>query len=332
MFWRPWAYFLCFLLRMKDNNTPFEPEVYMLRATFVSLICNVVLVSIKATALFLVNSLAIAVDLGISLVGLSVSVILYYSIKLANRPADLFHNYGYGKVENVCEAMEGVVLIGIALAMSSQALTHLFHPRHIEMPWIGFASSMVNVSLNFGGAFYIFKMAEKSSSPAIHAEGVHYKLEGFISGVIGLSFLVSMFLSSRGMEGSARFVDPVAALLVSVMVIIPSVDLAKKSFFNLLDASVEESSQMEILKQLSKHLDRFCEFRDLRTRTSGRKKFVEFKLVVPEDISFREGHKTVRVLENDIKTHIPDSEVSIKMVPCEKDCSFSAKGLRCPYL
>ena len=60
-----------------------KPEVYMVRATMVSLVCNVFLVSIKTVALLLVNSLAIAVDLGISFVGLTVSVILYYSIKLS---------------------------------------------------------------------------------------------------------------------------------------------------------------------------------------------------------------------------------------------------------
>lgn len=311
---------------------PKTPEIYMRRAVLVSLSCNIVLVLIKTTALILVNSLAIAVDLGISFVGLAVSIILFYSIKLANRPADIFHNYGYGKVEHVCEAMEGVVLIGIALAMSFQAIVHLFHPKPISMPLIGLISSSVNVCINFGGAYYIFKMAEKSASPAIHAEGVHYRLEGVISSVIGGSFLVSMLLQKLGESSASLYVDPVAALAVSVIVIIPSVKLAKSSFFKLLDSSVEEDSQMEILKHLSKYIDKYCEFRDLKTRVSGRKKFVQLKLVVPEDISFKEGNKRIRVLENDIKTTIPNCDVLIKMVPCDMDCAFVKNGETCPYL
>ncbi|MBN1354487.1 MAG: cation transporter, partial [Candidatus Omnitrophica bacterium] len=158
-----------------------KSEKYMRKAAIASLSCNIVLFVIKSTALLLIHSLAIAVDLGITFVGLTVSVILYYSIKLANRPADLMHNYGYGKVEHVCEALEGLVLIGIALAMSCQAVLHLLHPRPVTMPWIGVVSGLINCLLNFGGAYYIFKMARKSSSPAIYAEGVHYRLEGFIS-------------------------------------------------------------------------------------------------------------------------------------------------------
>ncbi len=305
---------------------------HMYRATIVSLVCNVVLVLIKATALFLVNSLAIAMDLGISVVGLTVSIILYYSIKLSTQPADNIHNYGYGKVENVCEGMEGVVLIGIALAMSSQALVGLFHPDPIRMPWVGFGSSMINVIINFGGAYYIFKMAAKSGSPAIHAEGVHFKLEGYISGMIALAFIVTMGLHFYGFDTLAAHVDPLAALLVSLCVIVPSCKLAKNSFFKLLDATIEEDSQMEVLKQLNKHIDKYCEFRELKTRTAGRKKFIEFKIIVPEDISFRKGHEIVSLIEDDIRTNIHFCEVTIKLQPCDKDCEFSRKGETCPYL
>ena len=308
------------------------PEVYMMRATLVSLFCNVVLVSIKSVALVLVNSLAIAVDLGISFVGLTVSVILYYSMKLANRPADLIHNYGYGKVENVCEAMEGVVLIGIAVAMSSQAVVDIFHPTGVTLPLVGFSTSCVNALINFVGARYIFKMARKSESPAIHAEGVHYKLEGFVSGIIAVSFPIGIFMRAKGFYVGALYVDPVVALFVSMLIIIPSFKLAKSSFFNLLDASVEEDSQMEILKKLSGYIDRFCEFKGLRTRTAGRKKFVEFRLVVPEDISFRRGHELCNALEREIRDGIPNCEVLIKMEPCNKDCSFIKSGQKCPYL
>lgn len=307
-------------------------EIYMLRATLVSLICNIVLVTIKFVALIIVNSLAIAVDLGISFAGLIVSVILYYSIKLANRPADLIHNYGYGKVEHVCEILEGIVLIGIAFAMSSQAILHFLHPKAVHLPWIGFATSMINCSLNFGGAYYILLMAKKSSSPAIRAEGIHYRMEGYISGIIGLSFLIYIFLASKGLGKIGLTVDPIATLIVSLMLIVPSFKLAKHSFFKLLDSSVEEDSQMEILKHLTKHIDKYCEFRDMRSRTSGRHKFIEFKIIVPEDISFKEGHERVEVLEKDIKSNIPNCEVLIKMEPCDRDCDYIKNNEQCPYL
>lgn len=309
-----------------------KAETYMLRATLVSLFCNIVLVLIKSTAFIVVGSLAIAVDLGISFVGLSVSIILYYSMKMANRPADLMHNYGYGKVEHVCEALEGVVLIGIALAMSSQAILNIFHPREIDSPIIGLLSCSINVVINFGGAYYIFKMAKKSGSPAIYAEGIHYRMEGFISAMIGTSFIVVMALIANHKFVVAPYVDPATALLVSLFLIIPSFKLAKGSFFKLLDASIGEDSQMQILKPLSRHINEYCEFYDIRTRSAGRKKFVELKIIVPEGMSLKKSHSIATMVEDDIKHGIDNCEVLVKVKPCGKDCEYMKNGEDCPYL
>jgi len=307
-------------------------EIYTKRAVLVSLFCNVVLVSIKLAALILVNSLAIAVDLGISFVGLTISVILFYSIKMAGRPADPLHNYGYGKIEHVCEILEGIVLIGIAIAMISQASLHLLHPRVISNPWIGLGTCIITSSINFGGAFYIFKMANKSKSPAIHAEAIHYRMEGYISGMIGMSFIIAILLNKNGLIHISPYVDPGSALLVSFYVIVPSFKLAKSSFFNLLDASVEEDSQIEILKKLSHHITKYCEFKDLKTRSAGIKKFVEFSLIVPHDISLEKAYKISNALENDIKKGIPNCSVTIKMIPCDGDCEYvKPETGPCPY-
>ncbi|KJJ83231.1 Cation efflux protein [Candidatus Omnitrophus magneticus] len=304
----------------------------MYYATMISLLCNVFLVAMKAVALVLVNSLAIAMDLGISIVGLVVSIILYYSIKLSIRPADALHNYGYGKIEHVCEAMEGLILIGIAMTMSSQAILNFFHPHDVTMPWVGLLCSAVSATLNFVGAYYILILGRKSNSPAISAEGLHYRLEGFISGIIAVAFIAGEALKQIGYQKIALYMDPLAALSVSIIVVIPSFQLAKHSFFKLLDASLEEGNQLEIIKFLAKYMDRYCEFKDIKTRTAGREKFIEFKLIVPQEISFKKGYEAVSLLEKDIKASIPDCEVTVKMEPCDGQCSFSKTGSKCPYL
>ena len=69
-------------------------QVAMLKAAGISLTGNIILFAVKLTALLLVHSLAIATDLGITVAGLIVSIILYHSVKVSNRPADFVHNYG----------------------------------------------------------------------------------------------------------------------------------------------------------------------------------------------------------------------------------------------
>lgn len=306
-------------------------ELYMIQAAKISLYGNIVLFFIKASTLIFVNSLAILTDLGISLVGLAVSVILYYAVKIANKPADLLCNFGYGKIENVCEAMEGIVLTGLAFFMIFQASTNLLHPKHIGMLGVGLTCSISSVVINFTGAYFILNLGKKSKSPAISAEGIHYELEGVISFAIAIAFIISMVLRMLRFEKIDVYIDPLAAILASVIILIPSFRLAKHAFFKLLDASIEEMSQIEVLKRLGFHAGKFCEFKDIKTRSAGRNNFIELKLVLPENIPIKEGHKIVSDVEKDIKANIADCEVLVKMEPCAKDCVYNRENKKCPY-
>lgn len=309
-----------------------EKKQYMMQAALISLWFNIVLFVFKFAALIIVHSLAIVTDFAITVVGLTVSIILYNSLKLSTRPADLFHNYGYGKVEHVCEAMEGVVLMGIAFIMSFQAVATFFRPIHVTYPLVGLASSILSLSLNFTGAFFIFKLAEKSMSPAVKAEGVHYTLEGFISSAIAGAFLVTIFIKNSPFVHIEPYIDPTVTILVSIAISIPSIRLMKQAFVNLLDASIGEPSKMEAVVRLAKHADHYCNFRDIKTRNAGHRKFIEMKIIMPKDMPFAKVYEVVSGIEKDIAVGVPNSEVSIAMIPCRKDCGLLEDGKPCPYL
>ena len=300
-------------------------------AVRVSLICNVVLFIIKLITLLIVNSLAVAADLGISVIALCVSGILYYAIKISSKPADLLHNYGYGKIENVTEAIEGVVLIGLALAMSVQAIMHIVRPGEVNSPFIGMVASVLGVAINFWGAGFILKLAKKHASPALRAEGIHFRLEGFISLAITLSFAIVILLNHAGLLTLANYVDPVATLIVSVVITFPSVRLLREAFMKLLDASIGETSQMDVIKALVKHYNRYCDFKNIRTRSAGRKQFVDFHLIMPDHMSVKNAHQISTAIKQDIAFAIFESEVTVHIEPCARDCAYAKNNHQCPY-
>jgi cation diffusion facilitator family transporter len=303
----------------------------MMRAVRVSLVSNAVLFIIKGITFFIVNSLAIAADLGISAIALAISILLFYAIRMSNRPADMLHNYGYGKIENVSEAIEGVILIGLALAMTVQALMHIVNPGVVSSPFIGLAASIIGIVINFWGASYILALAKKYSSPALRAEGIHFRLEGLISTAIAVSFALVIILVRMGYASISHYIDPIATITVSVVITIPSVGLLKEAFMKLLDASIGEGGQMDVIKVLTRHYDKYCNFKHVKTRTAGRKQFVDIHLVMPDHISVKSAHSIARILKQDLTDAIEESEVVIHIEPCEKDCAFVKKGEPCPY-
>lgn len=306
-------------------------QVAMLKAAGISLTGNIILFAVKLTALLLVHSLAIATDLGITVAGLIVSIILYHSVKVSNRPADFVHNYGYGKIEHICEAIEGIVLIGIAMVMSVQAVIHLFHASAVSMPWLGLGFSLISVAINFIGSAWILSLARVCRSPAVRAEGIHYRLEGFISLTIAGAFMLGILLASTPLKPWTVYLDPLATLIVSLWITAPSFQMARHAFLTLLDASLEEDSKMEVMKQLGKHLSRCCEFRGTRSRNSGRKKFVECDVVLPRRISFPEAHRISEEIEKDLQNNIPGCEAMVQIIPCDENCVFRPLPDKCPY-
>jgi len=310
---------------MKQNNQE------MMLAVRVSLVCNAILFIIKAVTLVIVDSLAVAADLGISVIALGVSAFLYYAIKMSDKPADTFHNYGYGKIENVTEAVEGVILIGLAVAMSFQAFMHIIRVGEINSPLVGFIASISGVAINFWGAGYILKLGEKHASPALRAEGLHFRLEGLISLAITLSFALVILFNYLGLLTTAKYVDPVATLMVSVIITVPSVNLLRKAFMKLLDASIEETGQMDIVKVLVSHFDKYCDFNNIKTRSAGRKRFVDINLIMPDHLSVKNAHRIAATIKNDLKSSMAESEVIVHIEPCAKDCAFTKDNRKCPY-
>jgi cation diffusion facilitator family transporter len=304
----------------------------MMVAVQISLVCNIVLFIIKLVTMLLVNSLAVAADLGISAVALAVSGILYYAIKMSNKPADLFHNYGYGKIENVTEAVEGIVLIGLALAMSVQAILTFVRPGEgVHSPFIGLTASFLGVIINFWGGHFIWKLGEKHASPALKAEGLHFRLEGIISLSITMAFALVMIFDFSGFPAIARHIDPLATLVVSAIVAVPSAHLLKEAFMKLLDASITEESQMEVLKVLASHYDRYCNLKKIRTRSAGRKQFIDVHLTVPGHLSVKEVHRITSEIKHDVASAIMESEVMVHIEPCDRDCAYAKSNQPCPY-
>jgi divalent metal cation (Fe/Co/Zn/Cd) transporter len=99
----------------------------------------------------------------------------------------------------------------------------------------------------------------------------------------------------------------------------------------LLDASIGEESQMDVIKALAHHFDHYCDFKNIRTRSAGRKQFVDIHLVMPDHISIKHAHRIVEVLKKDITAAIAESEVTVHIEPCDRNCAYIENNEACPY-
>jgi divalent metal cation (Fe/Co/Zn/Cd) transporter len=97
--------------------------------------------------------------------------------------------------------------------------------------------------------------------------------------------------------------------------------LTKNAFAPLMDASLSAEDVNVIKSVLQSCESKFVDFHDLRTRKSGKIRYIDFHITMCKDTSIEEANKITKEVEADIKTKIPFCSVLIHLDPCADDAN-----------
>jgi len=111
-------------------------------------------------------------------------------------------------------------------------------------------------------------------------------------------------------------IDPIIALLVSLIILKAAYDVVRKSFGGLIDVSLPEAEENVIRSAIMEHAGELVDFHELRTRKAGRQRYIDLHLVMPKDISVEEAHQMCDHLEQDIESKLQHASVTIHVEPC----------------
>src|SRR5205085_8517293 len=91
------------------------------------------LTSIKIIVALLTGSLGILAEAAHSGLDLVASLLTYFAVRVADRPADATHHYGHGKVENLSAFLEAGLLMLTALWVIYEAVRRVPTPSNKAM-------------------------------------------------------------------------------------------------------------------------------------------------------------------------------------------------------
>ncbi len=263
---------------------------------------------LKSVAYLLTGSVGLLSDAIESLVNLATALITLYSIKFAQEPEDDRHQFGHSKIEYFSSLTEGFFIIGAGGAIILTGIQRLINPTEIENVGAGIAVSILASLINAGAAFFMYRAAKKFNSIALQADAHHlitdvYTSAGIVIGVL----LVSIF--------NIPMIDPIIAILVGLNIIKTAGGLIYKSFHGLIDESVEESELVEIRKIITKEIEnKDIQYR-LKSRVSGRVKFIYINLSIPDNWNIKETHDLTVIIENNLKELDPEIRPFIHTEP-----------------
>ena len=250
------------------------------------------------------------------MVNLAAAVIARIALRVAARPADAGHHYGHGKAEYFSAGMEGLMIFVAAAVILAGSVQRFMHPVDLEHVGIGLAISTVATAINGAVGLALLKAGRRHRSVTLSADGKHLMTDVWTSvgAVIGV-LLVAL-------TGWQRL-DPVVAAIVGINILITGYRLVSGSVGALLDASLVPQELATVTAVLDRFRSDEVDFHGLRTRQSGRHRFVSVHVLVPGDWTVHRGHDLLEEVETAVRDALPESSIDTHIEPREDPRAYA---------
>ena len=288
---------------VQDNQRLLERFIWLSIATAIAT------VAIKAYAAWLTNSMGLWSDAMESTVNLVAALVALWALKLAAKPADHNHDFGHGKAEYMSAAVEGTLIFVAAALIIYSAIQRLFAPQPLEQLGVGLALSMLATLLNLGTGLLLIRAGRTHRSITLEADGRHLLTDVWTSvGVLVAIGLVAL-------TGWLVLV-PIIALAVGANILFTGYTLVRRSVVGLLDAALPEDEVAIVSAVLADTCDDpRVEITELRTRESGRQRFVYATLSVPGGWTVRRSHVVADEDEHAVDVALPGTTTFVHIEP-----------------
>ncbi len=276
------------------------------RIALTSVIAAVFLTGFKLIIGFLTGSLGILSEALHSGLDLVAALITFLAVRIADQPADEDHNYGHGKIENYSALVETILLLITCFWIIYEAIKRLVTGKvEIEVTIWSFIVIITSIIVDISRSRALMKVAKKYNSQALEADALHFSTDIWSSSVVLIGLV--------GVSFNFHFADPIAALIVALIVLGVSYRLGKRSFDALIDRA--PAGMAEDIKKIIAGIKEVKTFHDLKVRESGPYKFVDLNIHVESDLSISEAHNISHIVEEAIKNKIPNIQVTIHIEP-----------------
>ncbi len=288
-----------------------EPEGAPPRLTtfaWLSIAAALLTIALKSGAYLLTGSVGLLSDAAESGVNLVAAVVALVALHVAARPPDDNHNFGHGKAEYFSAGIEGLMIFVAAGFILFTSVQRFLNPSPLESVGLGLAISTLATAVNGAVGMLLLRAGAQHRSVTLTADGKHLLTDVWTSaGVIVGVLLVAL-------TGWQRL-DPIVAALVGLNILVTGFRLVSQSMTSLLDAAMPAEDLARVTAVLDRMRTTDLDFANLRTRESGRHRFVSLTVLVPADWTVEKGHTLADQVEMAISQDLPDTDVQTHLEP-----------------
>ncbi len=279
------------------------------KATYIGAFVNILLSILKIIFGIFSHSQALLIDGIHSFSDLITDALVIFTTKFSNNEPDSKHPYGHQRFETIGSLAIGSFLIALAGAIIFSGFEKIFS-ANIQTPgWPAIIVAILSILSKEWIYHYTMAIAKETNSQILKANAWHHRTDSLSSVVVVIGL--------AGSYAGLNWLDPLAAIIVAIMIGKVGVDLVWGNIAELVDTAPPQDfidKITAIIFQIPEIKDTHC----LRCRRSGADIFLDLHIQVEPYISVSEGHQigdnlTHRLLTeikeiNDVTVHIDPEE------------------------
>lgn len=278
------------------------------RAALLSFGSNFALMLLKLVVGWVTGSVAVLSDGIDSAEDVAASAIVFATIRWAAHPPDAEHPYGHGKAESLAAGAQGA-LIGLGAGLVFWRAIDRLVAGEVEID-LGpaFVAMLVTAAVNGLVLLYVLSAARRTGSVALRADSRHLLTNIAQAGSI-LIALALVWLTGRSVF------DPLVALGLGTYLAWSGYTVLRTALPEVMDVALPSEEVRAVERVLASHRGPVRGYHRLRTRKSGRQRYVDMHMLVDPAMPVSEAHDLCERVEHAIRAELPSAVVTIHVEP-----------------
>ena len=295
-----------------------EQTAIIKKLSRVGIFGNVILAAFKLFAGIFGKSGAMVSDAVHSLSDVFATLIAYIGVRLSKRRADAEHPYGHERLECVASLILGLILAGTGIGIGYAGIRNLLSGETLEIPTaLPLVAAVVFIAVKEGMFWYTMHYAKKLDSAAFKADAWHHRSDAISS--------VGSFIGIGMAKLGFPIMDPVAGLIICVLILKVAFDITKDALEKMLDTSCSSDFEKQIGAFIAEQPG-VVGIDLLHTRQFGNKIYVDLEITVKRDMSLVDAHAIAERVHKNVEENFPNvKHVMIHVNPEEAEPEENAE-------
>ncbi|WP_419956473.1 cation diffusion facilitator family transporter [Neobacillus niacini] len=264
------------------------------RGAIISIIAYICLSAVKLAVGYIANSEALKADGLNNVTDIIASVAVLIGLKLSQRPADDDHPYGHWKAETVASMVASFIMAAVGLKVAFDAVVSIFYVQKESPDVISAWTGLFCAFVMYWVYRYNKKLATEINSQSVMAAAKDNLSDAWVS--------VGTFIGIMGAQFGLPWLDPLAAVIVGLLICKTAWDIFKETSLYLTDGFDEK--QIDIYKDTIHQCYGVKGVKQIKARNYGNNIVVDVVILVNSTLDVKKAHDIATEVEEElIRTH-----------------------------